>query len=49
MADRFDSGGVESLQHVERQGERKRKVVGLVEKEGGNSLWSIIKVLNSSP
>ena len=31
------------------KGERKRKVVGLVEKEGGNSPWSIIKVFNSSP
>jgi len=31
------------------KGVRKRKVVGLVEKEGGNSPWSIIKVLNFYP
>jgi len=38
MADRFDSGGVESLQHVERQGGK--------EEEGG---WSAGKLAAGHP
>ena len=47
MADRFDSGGVESLQHVERQG-GKEEEGGWSGGEGRRQFpWSIIKVLNS--